>query len=40
MKFDLKILGIDPLNPGASTGSEWLETNGEETSSFSPINDS
>ncbi len=40
MKFDLKILGIDPLNPGASTGSEWLETNGDETSSFSPINDS
>ncbi len=40
MKFDLKILGIDPLNPGASTGSEWLETNGDETSSFSPIDDS
>ena len=37
MKADLKNLGIEPLNPGASTGSEWMETHGEVTASFSPI---
>lgn len=37
MKFNLKDLGIEPVNPGASTGNGWLETHGEETASYSPI---
>jgi aldehyde dehydrogenase (NAD+) len=40
MKLELKILGIEEINPGASTGSTWLETHGEETASFSPIDGS
>ena len=36
MRIDLKKLGIEHSNSGASTGSEWLKTVGEETSSFSP----
>jgi len=40
MKIDLKNLGIDPVNAGASTGNGWLETHGEETSSHSPIDGS
>jgi aldehyde dehydrogenase (NAD+) len=37
MTLDLKLLGIEAVNPGASTGSEWLNTNGDETASYSPI---
>ena len=33
----LKRLGIEPVNPGASTGSEWLKTNGKITVSVSPV---
>ena len=33
----LKTLGIKDINPGASTGTVWLETKGDVTSSFSPI---
>jgi aldehyde dehydrogenase (NAD+) len=40
MEFKLKDLGIEAVNPGASTGSEWLDTKGDVTSSFSPIDDS
>ncbi len=40
MKIDLKNLGIDPVNAGASTGNGWLETHGDETASFSPIDGS
>jgi aldehyde dehydrogenase (NAD+) len=36
MNFDLKDLGIEPVNPGASTGIGWIETHGEETISYSP----
>jgi aldehyde dehydrogenase (NAD+) len=37
MKFSLKDLGIEPVNSGACTGNVWLETHGEETASYSPI---
>jgi aldehyde dehydrogenase (NAD+) len=40
MKLDLNVLGIEPLNEGASTGSVWIDTKGEETSSLSPIDGS
>ena len=40
MKIDLRNLGIDPVNAGASTGNGWLETHGDETASFSPIDGS
>lgn len=40
MKLDLKELGIESVNPGASTGSIWLQTHGDETASFSPIDGS
>jgi len=40
MTLDLKLLGIESLNPGASTGSEWLVTKGDETASYSPIDGS
>lgn len=40
MTLDLKILGIEAVNPGASTGSEWLDTKGDETASYSPIDGS
>ena len=40
MKSELKELGIEPLNPGASTGSEWMVTKGDETTSYSPIDGS
>ncbi len=40
MTLDLKLLGIEAINPGASTGSEWLVTKGDETSSYSPIDGS
>lgn len=33
----LNTLGIKKINMGVSTGSEWFETNGNVTSSFSPI---
>jgi len=36
----LKKLGIEPVNKGASTGSEWLETTGDETASYSPADGS
>lgn len=36
MKTVLKKLGIDDVNKGASTGSEWLATSGDETASYSP----
>jgi aldehyde dehydrogenase (NAD+) len=41
-KYDIKgvlsRLGMQDLNSGATTGSVWLETTGEITESFSPIN--
>jgi aldehyde dehydrogenase (NAD+) len=37
MKFTLRDLGIEPVNSGACTGNGWLETHGEETASYSPI---
>jgi aldehyde dehydrogenase (NAD+) len=40
MTLDLKILGIEAVNPGACTGSEWLNTKGDETGSYSPIDGS
>jgi aldehyde dehydrogenase (NAD+) len=40
MTIDLKSLGIEPVNDGASTGNGWLETHGEETASFTPIDGS
>lgn len=40
MKFNLKDLGIEPVNPGASTGNGWIETHGDETVSYSPIDGS
>ena len=40
MKFELKDLEIEPINPGASTGIGWLETHGDETTSYSPIDGS
>ena len=40
MRTVLKKLGIEPVNKGASTGSEWLNTTGEETSSYSPTDNS
>ncbi|MFA5973579.1 MAG: aldehyde dehydrogenase family protein [Lentimicrobiaceae bacterium] len=40
MTLDLKLLGIEPINSGASTGSNWLDTKGEETASYSPIDGS
>jgi aldehyde dehydrogenase (NAD+) len=40
MKTVLKKLGIEPVNKGASTGSEWINTSGEETSSYSPTDSS
>ncbi len=40
MRIDLKKLGIELTNSGACTGSEWMDTKGEETSSFSPIDGS
>jgi len=40
MNFDLKNLEIEPVNYGASTGIGWIETHGEETSSYTPIDDS
>ena len=33
----LSQLGVREINPGASTGSEWLETKGEKIDSFSPV---
>ncbi len=30
-------LNIQPSNPGVSTGSSWLKTNGEIIKSFSPV---
>jgi len=33
----LKRLGIRELNPGATTGQDWLDTKGDETPSVSPI---
>ncbi len=38
MKEILKRLGIKEMNPGVSTGSVWLQTNGKENVSLSPIN--
>ncbi|MCB8994220.1 MAG: aldehyde dehydrogenase family protein [Bacteroidales bacterium] len=36
----LASLGIKDINPGASTGTRWLKTEGDITSSFSPIDGS
>lgn len=36
----LKNLGISEINSGVSTGTQWIETNGQETTSISPIDDS
>jgi aldehyde dehydrogenase (NAD+) len=40
MRIELEKLGIEHSNAGASTGTEWMNTDGEETSSFSPIDGS
>jgi len=40
MTLNLKLLGIETVNPGASTGSEWLDTKGDETASFTPVDGS
>jgi aldehyde dehydrogenase (NAD+) len=40
MKFELKNLGIEPINPGASSGATWIDTHGDETASYSPIDGS
>ncbi|MDD4602866.1 MAG: aldehyde dehydrogenase family protein [Bacteroidales bacterium] len=40
MNFNLKNLGIDLINPGASTGNGWFDTHGDETTSYSPIDGS
>jgi aldehyde dehydrogenase (NAD+) len=40
MKLHLRNLGIEEINPGASTGNGWLETHGEETASYSPTDGS
>lgn len=36
MKLKLKKLGIEELNAGACTGAEWIDTQGDETVSYSP----
>ena len=36
IKATLERLGIKEINPGASTGTEWLETSGEIIESYSP----
>ncbi len=33
----LKTLGVEQLNNGASTGSDWINTSGETITSFSPV---
>jgi len=33
----LKRLGIEKINSGASTGTQWLNTKGDKSSSFSPV---
>ena len=30
-------LGIESINPGASTGSYWFNTSGEQIDSYSPV---
>jgi aldehyde dehydrogenase (NAD+) len=40
MTLVLKDLGIEPINSGACTGSEWLGTHGDESESRSPFDDS
>ncbi|NVO21136.1 MAG: aldehyde dehydrogenase family protein [Bacteroidetes bacterium] len=40
MNFDLNILGVEAINPGLSTGSEWFDTKGDVTASYSPIDGS
>jgi aldehyde dehydrogenase (NAD+) len=40
VKEILSQLGIDETNSGASTGSNWLNTNGEKIDSFSPVDGS
>jgi aldehyde dehydrogenase (NAD+) len=38
MKSVLKQLGIEKINAGVATGTEWMETQGDVTTSYSPIN--
>lgn len=40
MRIELKNLGIEAINKGASTGSKWIDTNGDLTASYSPIDGS
>lgn len=40
MTLDLKHLGIEAVNPGASTGSDWINTKGNETASYTPVDGS
>ena len=40
MEHKLRKLGIEAVNPGACTGSEWLDTKGDVTGSFTPIDGS
>jgi aldehyde dehydrogenase (NAD+) len=35
--IDKEILGLKELNPGASTGANWIETKGKLITSFSPV---
>jgi len=40
MRTELKNLGIEAINNGASTGSQWFTTHGDETASYSPADGS
>ncbi len=40
MRIELKNLGIEEINNGACTGSNWIETSGDETASYSPADGS
>jgi aldehyde dehydrogenase (NAD+) len=40
MRTELRNLGIEEVNNGASTGSQWLTTHGDETGSYSPADGS
>jgi len=37
MENVLQVLGIEPMNYGASTGAQWLKTSGKENKSVSPV---
>jgi aldehyde dehydrogenase (NAD+) len=37
MNEELKILGIEGVNPGIHNGIDWIETHGTQLDSFSPV---